>query len=63
MGINNKLIIKDMNIINFIVLFCLLLCSCSTSNHADGWYPVADTQNNRIEGKAIVTVKDFENEA
>lgn len=49
-----------MNIINCIVLFCLLFCSCSTNHLANGWYPVADTSVNSIEGEAIVTVKDFE---
>lgn len=37
----------------------ILLMGCSTGRHADGWYPVADTPDNKIEGKAIVTVKDF----
>ena len=26
----------------------------------DGWYPVADIPENMIEGKAIVTTKDFD---
>ena len=51
----------------FISLFWLLLCGCSTGRLADGWYPVvdpvADTPDNRVEGKAIVTVKDFESVA
>lgn len=38
----------------------MTLCGCSTGHLADGWYPVADTPDNRIEGKSIVTVKDFE---
>ncbi|MBD5173852.1 MAG: hypothetical protein HDT08_05955 [Bacteroidales bacterium] len=49
--------------VRFISLFWLLLCGCSTARLADGWYPVADTQDNRVEGKAIVTVKDFESVA
>lgn len=49
-----------MSIIDCMVLFCLLLCSCSTSHLANGWYPVADTSDNRIEGTAIATVKDFD---
>lgn len=61
--INNKLIFKNMNLINYIVLFCLFLCSCSTSHLTNGWYPVADTSDNHIEGKAIVTIKDFESVA
>ena len=33
---------------------------CSSLHRADGWYPVADIPENKIEGKAIVTTKDFE---
>ena len=33
---------------------------CSSARHVNGWYPVADVPENRIEGKAIVTVKDFD---
>lgn len=36
----------------------MTLCGCSTGHLADGWYPVAP--DNCIEGKTIVTVKDFE---
>lgn len=49
-----------MNVINCIILFCLPLCCCSTNHLANGWYPVADTSDNSIEGTAIVTVKDFD---
>lgn len=43
-----------------IMLMSMLLCGCLTGRLADGWYPVADIPDNRVEGKAIVTVKDFE---
>lgn len=42
------------------IILGLIFCGCSTGRLADGWYPVADTPDNRIEGKAIVTVKDFD---
>lgn len=42
------------------IILGLIFCGCSTGRLADGWYPIADTSDNRIEGKAIVTVKDFE---
>ena len=48
-------------ILAFLSIPFLLLYSCSKSMHfADGWYPVADIPENMIEGKAIVTTKDFE---
>lgn len=40
------------------VIAPLLLCVCSVTRHADGWYPVTDS--NRIEGKVIASVADFE---
>ncbi len=43
-----------------IVIMFVTLCGCSTRRLANGWYPVADTPDNHIEGKAIVTVKDFD---
>lgn len=42
-----------------IILSCIFLCNCSSRHLADGWYPIADTPDNKIEGKAIVTVKEF----
>lgn len=44
----------------YTVISCIILCGCSASHIANGWYPVADTPDNHIEGKAIVTVKDFD---
>ncbi len=38
---------------------CLYLGACSSAHRVNGWYPV-DTPENRIEGKAIVTTKDFD---
>lgn len=38
----------------------MFLCGCTTGHHINGWYPVADVPENRIEGKAIVTMKDFD---
>lgn len=37
----------------------ILLSGCSSRHYADGWYPVADYPENRIEGQAIITAKDF----
>lgn len=38
---------------------CILMGSCSIAHRADGFYPVADIPEDIIEGKAIVTTKDF----
>lgn len=37
----------------------IFLGACSSSHRVNGWYPVADSPDNKIEGKAIVTTKDF----
>ncbi len=37
-----------------------MLTACSTGHRVNGWYPVADVPENRIEGKAIVTAEDFD---
>lgn len=42
------------------IILGIILCGCSSGRLADGWYPVSDFPDNGIEGKAIVTVKDFE---
>lgn len=49
-----------MNKIVISIVFCVTTVGCSTQNRVDGWYPVADVPENRIEGKAIVTTKDFD---
>lgn len=46
--------------IYFVIISGILLGACSSSPHVNGWYPVADVPENRIEGKAIVTTKDFD---
>lgn len=38
---------------------CFILGSCSSEHRVNGWYLVADIPKNKIEGKAIVTTKDF----
>ena len=38
---------------------CFFLGACSSAHRVNGWYPV-DAPENRIEGKAIVTTKDFD---
>lgn len=38
---------------------CFVLGACSTAHRVNGWYAVADSPENKIEGKAIVTTKDF----
>lgn len=45
-----------------ILLFLLssMLGACATGQRVNGWYPVADVPENMIEGKAIVTTKDFD---
>ena len=42
------------------IIACLILGACSSSHRVNGWYPVADVPENRIESKAIVTTKDFD---
>ena len=41
------------------IFFVVILGACSSAHRVNGWYPVADNQENTIEGKAIVTTKDF----
>lgn len=42
------------------IIMCFFLGACSSAHTVNGWYPVADVPENRIEGKAIVTTKDFD---
>ena len=42
------------------IIMCFFLGACSSAHRVNGWYPVADNQENTREGKAIVTMKDFE---
>lgn len=44
----------------YLPIIVMFLCGCTTGRHINGWYPVADVPENRIEGKAIVTVQDFD---
>lgn len=46
-------------ILSTITSFVILLGACSSAHRVNGWYPVADSPENKIEGKAIVTTKDF----
>lgn len=41
------------------IFIVVLLGACSSVHRVNGWYPV-DVTENRIEGKAIVTMKDFD---
>ena len=49
-----------MKLITTIFIFLVLFYGCSSIHWINGWYPVADVPENRIEGKAIVTVQDFD---
>lgn len=42
------------------IFIVVLLGACSSAHRVNGWYPVADKSGNTIEGKAIVTTKDFD---
>lgn len=42
------------------IIACLILGACSSVHQVNGWYPVTDEPDNRIEGKAIVTTEDFD---
>lgn len=44
----------------FLMILLLILCACSSHRRADGWYPLSDYPDNRIVGKPLATVKDFE---
>ena len=41
------------------IAICFLIGGCTTSHLVNGWYPVADIPENKIEGNAFVTTKDF----
>ena len=41
------------------IFFVVILDACSSAYRVNGWYPVADIPENKIERKAIVTTKDF----
>ena len=49
-----------MSEIYFVIISGILLGAYSSSHHVNGWYPVADVPENRIEGNAIVTVEDID---
>lgn len=49
-----------MSEIYFVIISGILLGAYSSSHHINGWYPVADVPENRIEGNAIVTVEDID---
>lgn len=51
------------SIIAFLMVLLLILCACSSHHKVDGWYPLADYPDNRIVGKPLATVKDFERAA
>lgn len=51
------------SIIAFQMVLFLILCACSSHRKADGWYPLADYPDNRIVGKPLAMVKDFESVA
>lgn len=44
----------------YLPIIVMFLCGCTAGRHVNGWYPVADSPENKIEGNAIVTVKDFD---
>lgn len=46
-------------IIPLIMPLIMILNGCSATHKVNGWYPVADSPENKIEGKAFVTTKDF----
>ena len=41
------------------ILICFTLGAYSSAHGVNGWYPVADFPENKIEGEAFVTAKDF----
>ena len=41
------------------IIIGLILGGCSAVQRVNGWYPVADFPENKIEGKAFVTTEDF----
>ena len=47
--------------VNISLLILMIICTdgCSAKHNVNGWYPVADFPENKIEGEAFVTAKDF----
>lgn len=45
--------------ISLLILMIICIDGCSATHKVNGWYPVADFPENKIEGKAFVTTKDF----
>ena len=45
--------------ISLLILMIICINGCSAKHKVNGWYPVADFPENKIEGKAFVTTKDF----
>lgn len=43
----------------FYIIMCFIIGACSLAHRVNGWYPVADFPENKIEGEAFVTIKDF----
>ena len=52
-----EVIIKIAAVTSMITGF--IISGCGTAHPVNGWYPVADVPENKIEGKALVTTKDF----
>ena len=44
----------------YLPIIVMFLCGCTAARHVNGWDPVADSPENKIEGNAIVTVKEFD---
>ena len=42
------------------VIVCFVITGCSAMHRVNGWYSVADEPENKIEGKPIITVRDFD---
>ena len=41
------------------IFICFTLGASSWAHRVNGWYPVADFPENKIEGEAFVTTNDF----
>ena len=41
------------------ILICFTLGAYSSAHRVNGWYPVVDFPENKIEGEAFVTAQDF----
>lgn len=43
----------------FIIALSLIICACSSQRAVNGWYPISESSDNSITGKALATVNEL----